>query len=180
MLKRPALISVTQGTPRASSRTSKQKTPDARRSTARTAASQTSATRGSDTILASAATEASPGWPPNGATRSNVFVSTRAPSCQRLWQLKSRPGRYSDRVHAASETAAHAGDTPDIGIRRRDEQVDLLPPDDPPERSRVIAVRRGRHQVFRVRRRALEGEPIVVTAHEHQRGVAGSEASEQV
>src|SRR5947199_823759 len=104
MLKRPALISVTQGTPRASSRTSKQKTPDARRSTARTAASQTSATRGSDTILASAATEAPPGWPPNGVTRSNVFVSTRAPSCQRLWQLKSRPGRYSDRVNAVART----------------------------------------------------------------------------
>src|SRR2546430_2088283 len=148
MLNRPALISVTQGTPRASSRTSKQKTPDARRSTARTAASQTSATRGSDTILASAATEAPPGWP--------------------------------RQEHAASETTAHAGDAPYIGIRRRDEQVDLLPPDDPPEGPRVIAVRRGRHQVFRVRRRALEGEPIVVTAHERQRGVAGSEASEQV
>src|SRR5207247_2119569 len=159
MLKRPALISVTQGTPRASSRTSKQKTPDARRSTARTAASQTSATRGSDTILASAATEASPGWPPNGATRSNVFVSTRAPSrdavgargrdaagaqpCrQRVLVLAQLDHRRPRQEHAASETAAHAGDTPDIGIRRRDEQVDLLPPDDPPERSRVIAVRR--------------------------------------
>src|SRR5436190_32811 len=48
--------------------------------------------------------EAPAGWPPNGAIRSNVFVSTRAPSCQRLWQLKSRPGRYSDSVNEVART----------------------------------------------------------------------------
>lgn len=56
-LKRPALISVMQGTPRASSFMSMQNTPDAFGSMLKIALLHTSVTRGSYTVLERAATE---------------------------------------------------------------------------------------------------------------------------
>src|SRR6266508_78669 len=102
---RPALISVVQGAPRASSLKSMLKSPDALASSARTARAHTAATRRSKDVLPRAAIEeTSDGWPPvpRYDRRSYDLRSTRVPSFQRLWQPKSRPGRYSERAKAVA------------------------------------------------------------------------------
>src|SRR5262245_57785838 len=105
--KRPALISVRQGTPCAFSRRSKLNVPDARGSIARTAAVQTATTSGAATVLASCEIDDVPLGlppPPKYDKRSHVFVSTSSPALHSAWHEKSRPGRYSDRMNDVAGT----------------------------------------------------------------------------
>src|SRR5262249_43399361 len=107
MANRPALISVTHGTPSSSSLRSKQNTPEAFGSTARIAAVHTSTTRGSRTVLPRAGVDDTPLglWaPPKYDRRSDILASTSVPSFQRHWSEKSRPGRYSEMVKDAAGT----------------------------------------------------------------------------
>src|SRR3989304_4477470 len=137
--KRPALISVTHGTPRAFSRKSMLKTPEAFGSSARTARRQTSTTRGSKTVFARAAIEdTSAGWPPvpRYERRSYVLMRTRRPPFQRLWQPKSRPGRYSESVKDEALMVRKALQKP-IQLRACAEVVTEIAPRDPlPRRMR--------------------------------------------
>src|SRR4029453_4955320 len=93
--KRPAVISVREGTPRAFSRRSKLNVPDARGSMASIAAVHTRTTSGANTVLASCEIDDVPLGlppPPKYESRSQVFTSTSAPAFQIASPEKSGRG----------------------------------------------------------------------------------------
>src|SRR5262245_33550522 len=105
---RPALISVMHGTPRRFSLRSMLKAPEVPGATVSIAHRQTSTRRGSATVLASEDRDDTPLGlfsPPKYDSLSNVLARTSDPAFQRLWQRKSRPGRYSERVNEEAGTS---------------------------------------------------------------------------